>query len=195
MAFIGLTSARELQRRGFQVSVYAKALPPDTTSNKLWGGFTPNSTLVDRRSPQWDEQFRWAVEIAYREHQLLVGRGYGVQWIDGYSQTDSPDDGVGPGREGGRERDTEDPLMPRSFALGRVLLGPGEHPFSTRYARRAPILQFDPDIYLEALMRDVLAFGGSIITRGFDFTARLHVSARAPDRELHRPWREATLPG
>ena len=141
---IGLTSARELQRRGFQVSVYAKALPPDTTSNKLWGGFTPNSTLVDRRSPQWDEQFRWAVEIAYREHQLLVGRGYGVRWIDGYSQTDSPDDGVGPGREGGRERDTEDPLMPRSFALGRVLLGPGEHPFSTRYARRAPMLQFNP---------------------------------------------------
>ena len=30
------------------------------------------------------------------------------------------------------------------------------------------MLQFDPDIYLEALMRDVLAFGGSIIIRGFD---------------------------
>lgn len=34
---VGLTSARVLQRRGFQVAIYAKVLPPDTTSNKLWG--------------------------------------------------------------------------------------------------------------------------------------------------------------
>ena len=88
---IGLTTARVLQRRGFRVAIYAKVLPPDTTSNKLWGGFTPNSTLVRNRTPQWDEQFRHAVEIAYREHTLLVGRGYGVRWIDGYSQTDNPD--------------------------------------------------------------------------------------------------------
>ncbi len=174
---IGLTSARMLQRRGFQVAIYAKVLPPDTTSNKLWGGFTPNSTLVEHRTPQWDQQFRRAVEIAYREHTLLVGRGYGVRWIDGYSQTNNPDGGFGGGRTGGDGPDrtdggdpdvVEDPLMPRSFAVGRDLLGPGQHPFRTRYARRSPRLQFDPDIYLDALMRDVLTFGGSISARGFD---------------------------
>lgn len=58
--------------------------------------------------------------------------------------------------------------MPRSFSLGRVLLGPGQHPFPARYARRGPRLQFDPDIYLDALMRDVITFGGSITARGFD---------------------------
>lgn len=168
---VGLTSARVLQRRGFQVAIYAKVLPPNTTSNKLWGGFTPNSTLVEHRTPQWDEQFRRAVEIAYREHTLLVGRGYGVRWIDGYSQTNDPDGGFGSGRTdggGGDNRDAEDPLMPRSFAVDRDLLGPGQHPFRTRYARRSPRLQFDPDIYLDALMRDVLTFGGSISARGFD---------------------------
>ena len=162
---IGLTSARMLQRRGFDVSIYAKILPPDTTSNKSWGGFTPMSSLVARRTPDWDAQFRHAVEFAYREHQLLAGRGYGVRWIDGYSLTDRPD------RGGGFEEEDEDfagsPLLPRDFDLGRVTFGPGRHPFASRYARRAPMLQFDPDIYLEALMRDVLAYGGKIRTRSF----------------------------
>ncbi len=172
---IGLTSARMLQRRGFEVSIYAQALPPDTTSNKLWGGFTPNSTLVARRTPEWDAKFRRAVEFAYREHQLLVGRGYGVRWIDGYSLTDNLDDRGG--RPGEEEEDSpqDDPLTPPRFDLGRVTLGQGQHPFRSRYARRGPMLQFDPDIYLEALMRDVLTFGGNIYTRAFgaprDFTS------------------------
>ncbi len=163
---VALTSARMLQRRGFQVAIYAKELPPHTTSNKLWGGFTPNSTLVSERTARFDEQFRRAVQIAYDEHNLLVGRGYGVRWIDGYSQTDNPDGGGRGGGGGGSG--AEEPLMPRSFSLGRVLLGPGQHPFATRYARRGPRLQFDPDIYLDALMRDVITFGGSITAREFD---------------------------
>ena len=165
---IGLTCARVLQRRGFQVAIYAKVLPPDTTSNKLFGGFTPNSTLVSQRTARWDRQFRRAVEIAYREHTLLAGRGYGVRWIDGYSQMDNPDGAGTQGRTGGDGRVEEDPLMPRSFSVDRVLLEPGQHPFRMRYARRSPRLQFDPDIYLDALMRDVLTFGGSISPRGFD---------------------------
>ena len=165
---IGLTAARVLQRRGFQVSIYAKVLPPNTTSNKLFGAFTPNSTLVGQRTARWDKQFRQAVEIAYREHNLLAGRGYGVRWIDGYSQMDNPDGGGAQGRTGGEGVVGEDPLMPRSFSVDRVLLEPGQHPFRTRYARRSPRLQFDPDIYLDALMRDVLTFGGSISVREFD---------------------------
>lgn len=164
----GLTSARMLQRRGFQVSIFAKALPPDTTSNKAWGGFTPTSTLVNRRTPSWDLQFRRAVEIAYHEHQLLVGRGYGVRWIDGYSQTNRSDPRDRPDQEDGDPREAANPLVPRSFEIGGVLLGHAQHPFPTLYARRAPMLQFDPDIYLDALMRDVITFGGSISVRKFD---------------------------
>ena len=163
---IGLTTARLLQRRGFEVSIYARALPPDTTSNKLWGGFTPASTLVARRTAAWDSQFRYAVEFAYREHQLLAGRGYGVGWIDSYALADRPD-----GR-GDIEEEAEDslgnPLLPRDFDLGRTTFGPGEHPFARPYARRGPMLQFDPDIYLEALLRDVLAYGGKIHLRSFE---------------------------
>src|SRR5215813_1140983 len=37
----GLTAARQLQRRGFAVTIYAMSVPPYTTSNMSTAGFTP----------------------------------------------------------------------------------------------------------------------------------------------------------
>ena len=50
---VGLTCARQLQRRGFDVTIYALAVPPNVTSNMSLAGFTPTSGLVetDRRTP------------------------------------------------------------------------------------------------------------------------------------------------
>ena len=48
------------------------------------------------------------------------------------------------------------------------MLGPGEHPFHTRYAIQRPEMRFEPSIYLDALMQDVVAFGGKIRIRRFD---------------------------
>jgi glycine/D-amino acid oxidase-like deaminating enzyme len=166
---VGLTAARTLQRRGFEVSIYAAALPPDTTSNMSFASFTPTSGLISpsRRTPEWDGQFRRAVEIAYRQIQLLVGPRYGVSWIDDYAPTNS----AGPtGGENGGARDgpSSGALLPPGLDLGRVRLANGEHPFGTRYARRHPTLRFEPSIYLDALMRDVLTFGGRIAVRSFE---------------------------
>src|SRR5499426_1285109 len=99
----GLTTARQLQRRGFDVTIYAMTVPPDTTSNMSIAGFTPTSGLVsaDRRTPQWDAQFRQAAEISYRQLQLLVSPYYGVQWIDSYSATDDPTRQQGGGNNDG----------------------------------------------------------------------------------------------
>ena len=44
---IGLTTALQLQRRGVDVTIYAAALPPETTSNMALAGFTPTSGLVN----------------------------------------------------------------------------------------------------------------------------------------------------
>ena len=165
---VGLTTARQLQRHGFDVTIYAMALPPETTSNMAWAAFTPVSGLIanDRRTPQWDEQFRRAAVIAYREHQLLVGTGHGVSWIDEYSPISS-NEGNG-GRVLGAGEVSGPPLIPDSIGMGRTTLGPGEHPFATQYASVLPVLRFEPSIYLEALMRDVIAFGGRIVVRKFD---------------------------
>jgi glycine/D-amino acid oxidase-like deaminating enzyme len=80
----GLTAARQLQRRGFTVTIYAMSVPPDTTSNMSLAGYTPVSGLIanDKRTPAWDAQFRQAADISYRQLQLLVGAGYGVYWQD-----------------------------------------------------------------------------------------------------------------
>lgn len=171
---VGLTAARQLQRRGFVVTIYAASLPPHTTSNMSLAGFTPVSGLVasERRTPAWDATFREAVRIAYREHQLLVGRGYGVSWIDEYTPTNNAGGGGGEGltAAGSREAAAEGPgpLLPPELELGSVLLNEGEHPFATPYARVTPALRFEPSIYLDALVRDVLAFGGRIVVRTFD---------------------------
>ena len=71
----GLTTARQLQRRGFDVTIYAATVPPDTTSNMSLAGFTPTTALVsnDRRTPAWDAQFLRAADISYRQLQLMVG--------------------------------------------------------------------------------------------------------------------------
>src|SRR5437762_1228873 len=93
----GLTAARQLQRRGFAVTIYAATIPPDTTSNMSLAGFTPTTALVnnDRRTPAWDAQFLRAAELSYRELQLMVGRRYGVYWMDAYNATDNPMGGRG----------------------------------------------------------------------------------------------------
>ena len=171
---VGLTAARQLQRRGFDVTIYAKAVPPDTTSNMALAAFTPMSGLLGAEStPEWQAQFRSAVSAAYRQLQLLAGRDYGISWIDSFNATDRPG--------GGRTVDPQRPstnfnglemgeLMPPGIteSRGRVVLGPGEHPFPTQYAVWQRQLRIEPSIYLDALMKDFRLFGGRIVVRTFD---------------------------
>lgn len=159
----GLTAARQLQRRGFEVTIYAMTVPPDTTSNMSYAGFTPTTALVanKNRTPAWDEQFRKAAEISYRQLQLLAGApGWGVYWIDSYNATDDPTPGD----------NREDTLLPEALRTGRDrdVLGPGEHPFPTAYAVRTSALAIEPNIYMEMLVREFLLFGGKIVIRKFD---------------------------
>src|SRR5262245_6373761 len=162
----GLTAARQLQRRGFDVTIYAKTVPPDTTSNMALAGFTPTTALVEatRRTPEWDAQFRQAAEISYRQLQLMVSPQYGVYWIDTYNATDDPDRRPGP-----QGQDAAD-LLPEHLRPGRFreVIGPGEHPFPSKYAIRSTALAIEPSIYLDALVRDFLMSGGRIVIRTFD---------------------------
>ena len=164
---VGLTTARQLQRRGFDVTIYAMAVPPNTTSNMSLAGFTPTSGLVetDQRTRAWDAQFRRAVEIAYKQLQLLIGPKYGISWLNGYSMLDSPPANAAAQPESGPSRPS---LLPPEFRTGRVILGPGEHPFPTPYVSYRPSIRIEPSIYLDALVTDVLLFGGDIVIRKFD---------------------------
>lgn len=155
---VGLAAARQLQRRGFDVTIYAARVPPDTTSNMSLAGFTPTSSVVsmDQRTPEWDAQFRHVAEIAYRQLQLLVGRDYGVSWLYNYSPMD--DERIASGRN---------ELLPNIISA-REVLQPGEHSLPTRFAMRRPEMRIEPSIYLDRMLRDVILFGGRVIVRKFD---------------------------
>ena len=169
---VGLTTARQLQRRGFDVTIYAMAVPPDTTSNMSLAGFTPTSGLVEtaQRTRAWDAQFRRAVEIAYKQLQLLVGPKYGITWMNGYSMQAAPP--APPANASVRPTPPSPPrrqsLLPQELRTGSVTLGPGEHPFPTPYVSYRPAIRIEPSIYLDALVEDVLLFGGDIVIRKFD---------------------------
>jgi glycine/D-amino acid oxidase-like deaminating enzyme len=159
----GLCTARQLQRRGYDVTIYAATVPPDTTSNRSWAGYTPTTALIlpERRTPAWDLQFRTAADISFRQLQTMVGPRYGVYWIHAYNATDDPM------RQGGGN---DGDLVPEHLRPGRdrEVLGPGEHPFPTPYAVRTTNLAIEPSIYLDALVDDVLAAGGRIVIRRFE---------------------------
>lgn len=161
---VGLTSARELQRHGFEVTIYAATVPPDTTSNMSLAGWTPTSGLVDNslRTAAWDEQCRHAARIAYRRLQLLIGPKYGVTWVPQYQPVDNVQQGT----------PNPNPLLPDDL-LGpdRVVLGPGEHPFKTPYCIERLEMRIEPSIYLDALMTDFLNWGGKVVIRKFDTPA------------------------
>jgi hypothetical protein len=136
------------------------AVPPNVTSNMSLAGFTPTSGLVetDRRTNDWDEQYFRAADIAYRQLQLMCGPHYGVSWLDNYAlvnELPSPPQG-------------ERPSLQARFNIGREVLGPGDHPFPTKYAIRSPQIRIEPSIYLESLVHDFLLFGGHIVMRKFD---------------------------
>lgn len=156
---VGLACARQLQRRGFEVVIYAMAVPPDTTSNMALAGFTPTSGLLEfrLRTPEWEEQFRRAVTLAYRQLQLFVGSRYGVSWVHNYTPTNDE-----------RAASGSVAILPQEVQTGMVLLQPGEHPFPTKYAIESSMMRIEPSIYLEALLADFHLFGGHIVIRKLD---------------------------
>ncbi|MGD9905769.1 MAG: FAD-dependent oxidoreductase [Vicinamibacterales bacterium] len=155
---VGLTTARVLQRRGFAVTIYAERVPPDVTSNFSLAAWTPTSGLVEfsKRTPEWSAQLVQAAEIAYRQLQFMAGPKYGISWITNYAPTESAASASG-----------ENALLPRHLQSEQTLLQPGEHPFPTTYAIERPELRIEPNIYLPALLGDVLAFGGQLVIRRF----------------------------
>ena len=163
---VGLATARQLQRRGFDVTIHARALPPDTTSNMAYAGFSPLSNLVSapERTPTFDAQFDRAVRASYEQMQRLAGAGRGVSWITTYSWTN---------RLSGRRLDdsgldeTESGLDP-GLDVGATVLQPGAHPFPGTYALRRPTLRIEPSIYLDRLMEEFLLFGGRVRVRDFE---------------------------
>lgn len=152
---VGLATARLLQKRGSRVTIYARDLPPQTTSNIAGAQWQP-FTVSDRahRTPAFEEVMERASRLSQRYFQDLVGDHYGVRWIENYHCTEKPDEGY-----------AKDPLA--DLYPDVALLPPGGHPFPTPHARRFLTMLIEMPVYLDALMRDFLLMGGRIVVRDF----------------------------
>ena len=102
------------------------------------------------------------MDIAYRRLQLLIGPRYGISWITNYSPTDDE-----------RIIDRQQLAAAERVQGAKLLLGPGEHPFPSRYAIERPEMRIEPSIYLEALLADFRLFGGAIVVRKFETPAEI----------------------
>ena len=154
---VGLATARLLQRRGVQVTIYAKSLPPDTTSNKSGAQWWPVSVFDrDQLTPEFRELFLRAARLSYQHYQTLLGDEYGIRWVRNYLLTDhEPAEGLLLG--------LESPM--RDLYPELKDLKPGDHPFASRYVRQFDTMLIEPPKYLNAMLRDVQIGGGRVVVR------------------------------
>src|SRR5256712_3670125 len=82
---VGLASARLLQQRGADVTIYAKDLPPQTTSNIAGGQWAPTSVMDGaRRTADSDALLARAARLSHRPLQHLPAAEFGIRWLENY---------------------------------------------------------------------------------------------------------------
>ncbi|HEX9754725.1 MAG TPA: FAD-dependent oxidoreductase [Gemmatimonadales bacterium] len=154
---LGLATARLLQDRGFEVTIYARDLPPGTTSNVAGAQWAPTSLVEPEKvTPVFREQYLQAARFAFRYFQTLVGPRYGIRWMENYFL----------GRVAFGELDWEFETL---FAeiLRPETLRRDEHPFRVPFVQRFLSMHIDTNHYLRAVVEDFRLAGGTIEVREF----------------------------
>lgn len=160
----GLSTAILLQRR-YQngprtVTIYAKDLPPNTTSNIAGASWAPTS-VYENETGDFADQFRQACKISNRAFQLLVGPDYGVRWMDTFELIRN---------EGFADRELPggNDLYPQ-IQIHRD----AANYFGFPYVRQYSTMLIEPSIYLSALLRDFYSAGGRVVVKEFKNRAEI----------------------
>ncbi len=162
---MGLSTARLLQLRGARVTLYTDSLPPETTSNIAGAQWWPVSVFDnDKRTPAFEEQYLAAARFSFRYFQRLAGPKWGIRWVPNYYLTDGP--------HGNRWIDGPGGVL-HEMQVGFRDFAPGEHVFSSGYARRFHTMLIEPSTYLAALLAEVQAAGAEIVIRRFASAAEV----------------------
>jgi D-amino-acid oxidase len=155
---VGLSNALLLQEAGFDVTMYTKALPPETTSNVAGGQWFP-AFLYDpaRRTAAFDVQLLAAAQYAYRRYQTMVGARWGVRWMRNYYLN--------------HHAFNEDGLIGMNSPLREMMpehrdLGMDEHPFAGyEFVRQFDTPLIEPPVYLAAMLDEFRLAGGKVHVR------------------------------
>jgi len=160
---IGLTTARMAQDAGYAVTIYTKALPPNTTSNIAGGQWGPSSVFDDpsKVSQVFSDQYIFACKYAYERFQILTQPKYGVRWMRNYviRRTPFPPGGFGPGPNQTLPiQHATDNLSPEARILDQK-----ENPFKIGYAAQLDGMMIEPPMFLDALTEDFRIAGGKLV--------------------------------
>ncbi|WP_341631630.1 FAD-dependent oxidoreductase [Sphingomonas agri] len=148
---VGLSTARLVQEAGFPVTIYAAALPPDTTSNIAGGQFHPFATFHPGEvTPEFMAQFTSALDYSWRRYQIMVGEDYGIRWLPTYVETGSPE---------ARSIATFPPV--------NRMLSAAENPFPWSSTLRYDTMYIETGRYLRQMIRDIQVAGGKFEVRRF----------------------------
>lgn len=152
---MGLSTARLLQRRGGAVTIYAKNLPPETTSNVAGALWLPTSSYDPQSvTPEFLDQFRLAARISNREFQNLVGDNYGVRWLESYLL------------QGESAQERELPGGAQLYPETQVHRDPQRY-FKFPHVTQFNTMLIEPATYLNALLRDFFLAGGKVVVKEF----------------------------
>lgn len=155
---VGMATARLLQERGAKVRIYARELPPNTTSNIAGAQWWPSSLFrSSAATPEFLEQYYAAARFAFRRYQTLVGDAYGVSWERNYNVSNAPI----------ANYPAPDDSPMHAFVVNQRDLEPREHPFAARYVRQFDTMMIETPLYLRRMEADVREAGGDIVVREF----------------------------
>jgi len=159
---VGLTTARLVQEAGYPVTIYAKALPPETTSNIAGGQWYPSILYdSDKLTPQFEQQLVAAASYAYQRYQIMIGHEYGVRWMTNYLVSDRA-----PG-------DSDTDRLLRSMLPEARDLGAGARGFGYKHVGQFDGMLIEPPRFLRAMLRDVHIAGGRVEVRDFHTPAEV----------------------
>lgn len=151
---MGLTTARLLLERGWQVTLYARDLPPNTTSDIAGGMWAPTSVFQSgAESPAFRAQLDEALRLSHARFVASLGKGQGVSWRENYHFSSSG------------------PTVPYYFQnwpqyyRDTAFLPPDQQPFGAAHTLRVLALFIEPNIWLPQLLTALQADGVRIVQR------------------------------
>jgi D-amino-acid oxidase len=156
---VGLATARLLQQKGIEATIYAKDLPPNTTSNiagARWYPFDVFDSAV--ATPEFLATLWRIASYAYGVFHSMIGDEYGIYTRPSYACRTEPF--------------AKQSLLNFDSPIADLLPGlrdldDAEKPFPFPIVRTFESMMIEPGIYLPAVMRDHARAGGTIIQRDF----------------------------
>jgi glycine/D-amino acid oxidase-like deaminating enzyme len=162
---VGLATARLLQQRGLEATIYARDLPPDTCSDVAGARWYPFD-IFDAKvvTPQFLETLWRASRASYAAFKKLAGPEYGIFFRPTYAFQNSP-------FAKGSLLQLDSPV--HDLLPGLRELSPAENPTPAPVTRTFQTMMIEPAIYLPAIMRDHAKAGGRVVRRELKSVAEL----------------------